>query len=545
MRRAVLAAGLIGLGIAVVVALALIRRSPPEPEAAFDSLLAAADASIARGSLSTAADALRVATGVPRAEADQLRLLKRAFQIGRGSGDFSLLALLADRALAGNGGSARIRAVAAYALLRTGRVADARRLFPRAGTGDREVLRGESLLRAGAPWEGSDGLTRDVLALGPSSDPAAFARAGLSAGDKRLSLDAAVLAMQQGRLAQAAAVVRSDLGDSAFDEPGGLVLYDAGAPGEATVRLQRRFATGPSPGPIGFILADIAEDGGDAAGAQQWLLRGLALAPSVSWTPYADLAVFSLQKGDLASAVSRLEDGLAFFPGSRGLTLLKARVLARSGNTGEATEILESLLAAHRSDTEAALLLLSLQGPALSPEALRGRLWGLFEIAPTDPAVFDRLSSTLVAARDWQGLRLAVEERQAAGGLPDARSLVVQGLAAALSGDDEEALAALRQSDRQARDGTARFDAALVLLRQGAARAARDELESASAEIRATAGGAERARLLSRVETLRGTALMLDGDAEGASTALSRARQLDPNNLRASLLLHKLEAGGQ
>jgi hypothetical protein len=44
---------------------------------------------------------------------------------------------------------------------------------------------------------------------------------------------------------------------------------------------------------------------------------------------------------------------------------------------------------------------------------------------------------------------------------------------------------------------------------------------------------------------MRGAARLLDGDIPGAGSALSRARALDPRNLRAGLLLRKLEAGGQ
>jgi hypothetical protein len=61
-------------------------------------------------------------------------------------------------------------------------------------------------------------------------------------------------------------------------------------------------------------------------------------------------------------------------------------------------------------------------------------------------------------------------------------------------------------------------------------------------------GAAAEARnslVLSRIETLRGAARMLDGDLVGGGSALARALELDPHNLRAGLLMRKLEAGGQ
>jgi thioredoxin-like negative regulator of GroEL len=544
-RAALVVLILAALAAAGGITVFLLLRQPPMADASFETLLESVDASISQGYLGTAADALSSARGIPRGEADQLRLLKRAFEIGRSGGDYSLLASLGARARAINGRSSRIAAIAAYADLRTGRIAEANRIVGRGAPAGLDSLRGETLLREGAPWKGSDELTREILALEASADPSAYSRAALRADEKRLSLDASILAMRQGMLSEAAGLVRSELAESRFDEPAGLVLYDAGALSEAALRLRRRFSASPSPAPIGLVMADIAAESGDTAAAQAWLLRSLPLAPSVSWTPYADLALFALQRGDFTGAARRLEDGLAFFPQSRELKLMRARVAADSGDTSAAEAMLAALLRERPADSEAALLLLSLQAPAMSPEALRGRLWKLFDAAPTDPVVFGSLASSLVAARDWDGMKIAVEQLQAAGGAPDARSLMLQGFAAAMRDDDRGARDAFRRADLMAKDGTARFDTALLLLHGGNARAARDELETAAAEIQDTAAPADRARLLSRVETLRGAAMMLDGDPSGASLALARARQLDPANLRASLLQHKLEAGDQ
>ena len=232
---------------------------------------------------------------------------------------------------------------------------------------------------------------------------------------------------------------------------------------------------------------------------------------------------------------------------------MQARLDIQSGDTPAAEKLLAGLLTERPTDGEAALLLLALQGPTLSPEASRARLWKLFDLVPADTAVFDALASALIAARDWEGMRIAVRQNQDAGGQPDARILVLEGFASAMRDDPSAAIGAFRRASLMTKDGTARFDIALVMLRRGAARAALSELDGAAREAEAareamgTAGNGEpsRSETMSRIETLRGAARLLDGDVPGAGAALSRALALDPHNLRAGLLMRKLEAGGQ
>jgi hypothetical protein len=57
--------------------------------------------------------------------------------------------------------------------------------------------------------------------------------------------------------------------------------------------------------------------------------------------------------------------------------------------------------------------------------------------------------------------------------------------------------------------------------------------------------GGERARVLSLMEMLTGSARLLEGDETGARAAFGRSLALDARNLRAGLLLRKLEAGEQ
>jgi Flp pilus assembly protein TadD len=225
--------------------------------------------------------------------------------------------------------------------------------------------------------------------------------------------------------------------------------------------------------------------------------------------------------------------------------VMKARVLIRAGDTAGASSVLGQLVEEQPADVESALLLLSVQGPELSPEASRGRLWKLFNLVPADTLAFDALCASLIAARDWEGMKIAVAQHEQAGGRTDAPGLMLRGFAAAMSGDREGAIAAFRQADLAARDGTARADLALVMMQKGSTRAARGELESAADEVRAAAPPQGKDALLSRIETLGAAALMLEGSAEGAASALARARALDPGNLRAALLTQKLEAGFQ
>jgi hypothetical protein len=51
--------------------------------------------------------------------------------------------------------------------------------------------------------------------------------------------------------------------------------------------------------------------------------------------------------------------------------------------------------------------------------------------------------------------------------------------------------------------------------------------------------------VLARMSMARGAALLLEGDASGARESLARSLALDPQSLRASLLLKKLDAEGQ
>jgi tetratricopeptide (TPR) repeat protein len=528
---------------AVAAALFLFLRARPLP-AVRKIDLSAIDAQIAAGSLDTARETLEGIRPLPRSEGELLQILKRASLVCRSSGDFRLAADLGTRALAANGRSGPVGAVAAWGLLRVGRLAEADKVLARGGLphAAADLLRGETALRLGRKWDGADELTRSLVALEKESAPAVFSAAGVRTGEPRLFMDAALLLAEEGRAAEAAHLVRQSLPDAAFDDPTAAIFWDAGDAEAALGRLSRWAVARPGKAEVLFREADCLQELGRAAESEKALDRGLPLAPRLSWTGYADLAWFAEGRGDFGLAGRRLEDGLAFFPDSRDLAIRKARLLVRTGKPDAADRVLSALLERDPADSEAALLQLDIEAGGLSPEQYRARLWKLFNRSPADPSVFDALSEAAIGAMDWEGAAIALEQHEQAVGEADARLLVLRGVISAMRGDPTAAEAAFREAASAAPDGRARYDLALLMTQKGSTRAALQELRLAEEEYRGAHHVPENA-VLARMALAEGVTRLKDGDETGARAAFQRALERDPSNLRAALMLRKLEAG--
>jgi thioredoxin-like negative regulator of GroEL len=545
MRRGALFGGLAVALVAVGVALFLLVRPTSPSVPGFERLIEGVDQALAGGYLSTARENLAGLRSLPASESDLLRLLKRAFAVGSGTGDFSLLADLGTRAISMAPRSATIHSIAAYGLLRAGRLADAENSLARGGSAIATLLSGEMTLRRGAPWKGSDSLTRDLLALESDRSSSSFSSAALRTGDERLSLDAALLAMGEGNVREAWSIVRDGLSGARFDEPAAMILYDEGDASAALTRLRRVESSGPGGAAIELVMADVLRANGKTEEAETSIAHALSRAPSLSWTPYADLAFFALQRGDRAGADRKLTDGLAFFPNARPLLLARARLAAGMGRTADAIAILERLVVSDPGDGEAGLLLVALQSAEMTPEGYRARLWRLFDRLPANGNVFRTLTDALIASHDWEGAGIALKQYQAASGAKDGDTLLVAGVIASQAGSSLDAEALLRQAADAAKDGKARYDLALLSIEKNDPQAALQDLQSASDEISVNGDPTEARTLQSRIEMLRGFAHALDGDFTDARSALARAVVADGHNLRASLLLRKLAAGGQ
>ncbi len=538
----VAAAIVVACGLGLFYFLRRPRAAPEEVRAAIGRM----DQAIAGGYFSTALDELDRLPALPSDEGILLSLAKRAFQVSGASGDYAPLARFMERALEANGSSPRLRLVGAYADLRSGRLAMAQSLA-RGGLSPRDLgegIRAEASLRGGQVWNGSDTLARELLGLEGKADPAAYIQAAASTGDARLTLDAALLDMAAGAVGMAQAAVRALPDGPAFDEPAALIDYDVGAASAAVTRLQRALVDRPS-AERELLLADALQAAGAPSRTESALAAAVASLPDLSWTAYANLAYLAAARGALADAGRRVAEGMTAIPDSQELAVAAARVRVAAGDRQAAAAALSALVEAHPENVPAALLLLELRSPGMAPGAYRAALWKLFDRAPYDARTYASLLYALVAAQDWAGAAMAVRQRRLATDQTDTATLELEALVAAMRDDLPSALASLKAAVGLATDAAARYDLALVLLKEGNTAEARVQLSQAQQETSAVADRAGRARLASRIAAASGMARVADGDLSGGRADLVRSVTLDPSNLRARLLVVNLEPGGQ
>jgi hypothetical protein len=259
LRKLVPAVVVVFAFLAAGAALYLIwNPAPPSRQNDLQSTLRSLDAAISAGALPSARDLLDGMKSLPSTEDDLLRLLKRAFEVSSATGDYGTMSRLSLRALSAAGGSARIRAIAVLACLRSGRLAEAEKVIAKGSlpAAEGDSLRGEAILKRGGKWDAGEPLYRDLLALEQKQTAEAFAAAARRTGDARFSLDAALLAMESGSAAKAHGIAGSELGDAVFDEPAAAISYDGGDFTTAIERLKRLDAARPGRADIALILAD-------------------------------------------------------------------------------------------------------------------------------------------------------------------------------------------------------------------------------------------------------------------------------------------------
>ncbi len=581
-RRAVLCGAVLAAAALAAVLLYLGLRSSRDRQDLAERLLEADDA-LSLGYPDRAESRIRAAAGAARSESDWLRVQKRALQLARRTGDFRPMSELSSRAVERIGGSVRLRLLATYALLRAEEVQRAERLLGKKGQGAAfrseplsATLRAETVLKGELGEGAEEGLPEDIrslLAAERIRDPSALAAVGRRFSEPRIALDASLLAMRLGRAREAFELLRDPA--PAQLEPAFLIAYDAGEYGEALERLQGlRMAAGTAgeadgarktavPREAGAgrqdlqaMLGDLLVLTGDRAGAAEVYLFLVREDPTFSWKPFLSLASVLERGGDLESARLYRRRAIDTFPEERQVLLGLIRDLRARGETEELQRWTEEYMRRYPDDLETGLL--RLEGESRRPGAAAGfaayqaRLWGLFHRFPTDTRLCRLVTLQLLSAGDLEGARAALKLYEDAAGEGKAPwQYPLRGIIEALEGRPEAAVGQFTSALNRGEDWRLHVNRGLALGAAGEWRAAMEDLRRAEAGLRAlrlragAPGIAADSPLFSRIRTRMALLHLKLGDPEAARRELRYARELDPSNLQAGLLLRKLDEGSE
>ena len=239
------------------------------------------------------------------------------------------------------------------------------------------------------------------------------------------------------------------------------------------------------------------------------------------------------------------------------------RDLRSRGRAEELRYWTEELMRRFPDDVETGLLRLEQDsrraGAAAGLSAWQARLWGLYHRFPTDERLCRLVTLQQLAVGDLAGARAALKLHEEASGEGRAPwQLHLRGIAEALDGRPERAVEQFSAAlDRAEEDWRLFFNRGLAAAAAGQWRAGQEDLRKAEAGLRArrlrgqadgvgeeSRGGFESdGALLSRIRTRVGLLHLKLGETDAGRRELRYARELDPDNLQAALLLRKLDEG--
>jgi tetratricopeptide (TPR) repeat protein len=498
------------------------------------------DEDLALGYFEKAADGIRQAQQRARSELNYLRLLKRAYKIASGSGDFSLLHSVASRAVKTIPGSRELRLLFMFSMLRMdgdpGLIVNT----------DDQYLMAEAVIRGWSPPDSIrklDPRLQAMLAIRQLTDPVRLQEQGVTRSDGRILLDAALMWLKQGDAQSAYTAVAGEWTVPVPLEPRAFLAFDAGKYEECAALIDRLPGSG-SRFDLQLIKADALralKREQEAAAIYQQVINGDA---RFSWTPYLNLARIADHYGEISAAAELRRKAFEFFPESEAVMLDYGRSLDQAGQIERAVELLEHLLKRDPQNVSARYILLQVAAQSLPAQRYQAELWRLYSEHPDSPLLCRVLAQMLLAAEDAQGAAAVLDRFQLpAGGVPPAWLLELQGLAEALRGDFDRAAAMLSESLQRRKSWRIRYNLAIVYRGEGNLEKSVNELLQAADELRQASnqGDITAKQRHSRIRSMAGEIMLRMGKYDAARRESAYALELDPANGQALLVLRMLE----
>jgi tetratricopeptide (TPR) repeat protein len=539
--RKIIIAGAAFIILAVLLIFLYLKFfSASEDKTDIMSSLAKIDGFIAKANISEAEAELSRIFKKANTSDGLLRILKRSYQLAVLKNNYESFKELALKALAHISGNEKLAVVAMYASLRAGDINSVVAISSKLKSSDlTSSLMAETLLRGKLE---NAGMQNPLLELEASQDPARFIDTAGQYKEPRLYLDAALLYAGQGRYADAFTLCEEYLPGDRFNEPAGLIAYDAGKYSAAFVRLKELLRREPERKDVVVILGDVSLRLDRIGDAVYYYEKAIKTDPAYSVIPFVNLAYLALRRQDTAHAIDILQKAQAVFPTSKPVILELAKLLQTQNKNAEAIALVSAYLEQNPGDFEAGLLHVYLEWGEISPRQYRIKLRELFNSDPENAASCRILAWYLIAAGEQESALTVLQEYETAtkeNHLP--WILHIKGVIRALDGDTKEAARLLEESLLLKDDWQVRYNYAMVLYTLGS-------LKSAEDNFRRIIDFFERENLqeynpvISRVRTKIGYIQMQKGNEKSAKLEFEYALQLDPGNVEAFRLLKKLEA---
>ncbi|HEB10478.1 MAG TPA: tetratricopeptide repeat protein [Spirochaetales bacterium] len=508
-------------------------------------LLKDADQAVSLGYLDQAANNIAIALRSANSEYEYLRVLKRSLKLTNMSGDFQDFEGQAAQALASIPGSSSLQTLMLYGKLRSGQshslnISDpAKKKIPLS-------LWAEAVQRNRVEIDFPDDLPEELkqlLLLEKNKNSGILLDLGKKQADKRLLLDAALSLMKEGNGEAAMEVIEQYLVEEIYDEPVALIAYDQGNMDESIFRLERLVKKYPQRKDLILLLADNNLLAGNYNSAAKIYQQFIQMDYHYSWKPYLNLAwINELQNNPEREHSFKVIAALRY-PEKKQVLLELVRSYKKRGEIKEAKEALQKLHDLDPQELETLLLGLELAGTSFSPSLHRSKLWQLYNLFPDNENLCKALAAYLLELGDIAGAAMALDQftERFGGEVGPLWHLHLQGIIKALEGDYPEAAARLKSYLERKDSWQVRYNLGLILKNSAQYEEAIRELRQADILLgRETANRAQdHFRSLTRTEL--GSIFLADGDYEAAARELGYARELDANNLKASLLYNKLE----
>ncbi len=538
--------------VVLIVCITTVRYGKAQRHrAVLQTAVAEIDSNIGRLRFSKAKELVEELIPYARNGRESLMLLQRGFRIAKESDEFPWFDVLARESHRRFPKESKILFVAAYSSMRKGdseRTLELIRHRNSSGPLDEDftLLQAEAALRLGDRSLLPPHDEEHLLSLFEREDPAAFAQWGRREKNRPLLVDSALLYLEEGDMEEALMIAREQIDDVDHDRFYAIVAYDAGDFEQAEQRLKRYLATRGPHSDDRLLLADIQLLSGEYEEAQQ--NYRMVLSDQVSDLHRLALLNYAWilrQKGKRESAVALLQHGHRQFGSDVriGLELAKAYIdgAASAVERPKAVEILKRLAAQNPEHLELVFLLFHLDAERPDPKSYLSWLWRTFNADPVDERLCRHLLWYLLGMGDASGLKLALKTYETAGGNRDRHwFLHGLGLAEALAGNYELALAALKESLALNEDLRVLYNRAVIHLKLNDLGAAEEDLWRALDLHNMSERGN---RLEGAIRSRIGEIQFLKGNRRAAIRELRYALEFDPINPHALLLLEEYDEG--